>query len=712
MAQTIGSVIIDVQADTQKLVKGFDNAQNKVKSATASMKKAIAGLAAAYISIQSVTAFKGMIQGSIDAADSVGKLSEKLGISASALSGLQYAAGFADVSIGQLNASMSAMIRRTENFKRDGGGAAKNALTELGITAEFARKNFTDTETTFKLLIDRLAELPEGTKKTAIAQDLFSKSAADVVRLTAMGADGIDDLVKKGKELGVVFTDELARNSAIFNDTLLELSQVSTGMSNNIATGLIPVLNIMARDLVEFSSNIETSSASVQNFAIVAYAAMTKTADTINFLYESIENSAQAVVYTINTVVYGALRGITGLAAKSTQALNVVGLSSDETLASIEATFQAMDRQYNIATSGIKGSVTEISEAMTKMNVSLDDRIKMLQDEIKLSKEKAEIDGKNKVEEDKERNKLLQQRLNLLRQEKESEKDEKSNASAIKEKEALQAQFSNAFQQSTLSDADYAREKLNEQIKEYNTVVTDKVKLSNWYLSEITKINDQEVEDFKEKEEKKRKASKNFIFGMQDSIKSYVEESKDLYAQANTLFTNSMKGMEDALVDFVKTGKLNFSDMIDSMISDIARMMIQQQITSPIASALGSVFGGFTAADATAMNSVPTTFFARGGVVNTPTAFGHSGGLGVMGEAGAEAIMPLQRIGGDMGVKSTPSRVTLNITNNSGNEISAEQISEMTKTNSSGESEKVITIVMDAVSRNKSGIRDMLKGVK
>jgi hypothetical protein len=43
--------------------------------------------------------------------------------------------------------------------------------------------------------------------------------------------------------------------------------------------------------------------------------------------------------------------------------------------------------------------------------------------------------------------------------------------------------------------------------------------------------------------------------------------------------------------------------------------------------------------------------FADGGVINGPMAFGYGGGkLGVAGEAGAEAIMPLTRIGGKLGV--------------------------------------------------------------
>jgi phage-related minor tail protein len=58
--------------------------------------------------------------------------------------------------------------------------------------------------------------------------------------------------------------------------------------------------------------------------------------------------------------------------------------------------------------------------------------------------------------------------------------------------------------------------------------------------------------------------------------------------------------------------------------------------------------------------------FAQGGIVSTATGFGMRGGMGLMGEAGPEAIMPLARgPDGKLGVKGGASRgttVVMNIT--------------------------------------------------
>ncbi|WP_205470695.1 phage tail tape measure protein [Breoghania sp. L-A4] len=68
------------------------------------------------------------------------------------------------------------------------------------------------------------------------------------------------------------------------------------------------------------------------------------------------------------------------------------------------------------------------------------------------------------------------------------------------------------------------------------------------------------------------------------------------------------------------------------------------------------------------MIAQPVTPFASGGVIAQPSYFAMPrGGLGLMGEAGAEAILPLARgTDGRLGVRSAAGRqstqVTINVT--------------------------------------------------
>lgn len=64
-----------------------------------------------------------------------------------------------------------------------------------------------------------------------------------------------------------------------------------------------------------------------------------------------------------------------------------------------------------------------------------------------------------------------------------------------------------------------------------------------------------------------------------------------------------------------------------------------------IGAAIGGSFGAgsFESANLAASSGAATFKFAKGGVVNKRTMFDYAGGRGMMGEAGKEAIMPLQR---------------------------------------------------------------------
>ena len=76
--------------------------------------------------------------------------------------------------------------------------------------------------------------------------------------------------------------------------------------------------------------------------------------------------------------------------------------------------------------------------------------------------------------------------------------------------------------------------------------------------------------------------------GFTDALKKYAEGATNLGAQVSSITTQIFKGMEDALVKFVETGKLNFKSLADSIIQDMIRMMIQQGITGPLAAAFGT----------------------------------------------------------------------------------------------------------------------------
>lgn len=171
-------------------------------------------------------------------------------------------------------------------------------------------------------------------------------------------------------------------------------------------------------------------------------------------------------------------------------------------------------------------------------------------------------------------------------------------------------------------------------------------------------------------------ASRSFGTGVQSFVTSYVEDATNGAKQVRDALTGAFNAASDALVDFVTTGKFNFSNFATSILKDLARIAIQRSILGPLASLIGGFmpsFGGAATAgvgttaggagavafpvqmnaNGNAFMNGSVTAFANGGVVGSPTLFPMANGMGLMGEAGPEAIMPLSRdSSGRLGVKS------------------------------------------------------------
>lgn len=159
--------------------------------------------------------------------------------------------------------------------------------------------------------------------------------------------------------------------------------------------------------------------------------------------------------------------------------------------------------------------------------------------------------------------------------------------------------------------------------------------------------------------------------GASEAYANYQAEIKNVAKSTEDLFSKAFKGMEDALVSFVKTGKLDFASLADSIITDLIRIQIQQSVMPGLSAGLNAgaswVASLFNANGNAFDTSGQVQKFAKGGtftnqIVDQPTPFKFAKGTGIMGEAGPEAIMPLTRgSDGKLGVQASGS--------NSGNSI-------------------------------------------
>ena len=77
--------------------------------------------------------------------------------------------------------------------------------------------------------------------------------------------------------------------------------------------------------------------------------------------------------------------------------------------------------------------------------------------------------------------------------------------------------------------------------------------------------------------------SRDWQDGVRRSLQDYVDASTDAAAAAEAATTQAFATMEDALVAFVTTGKVEFGSLADSILADLTRLAVRQAITAPLA---------------------------------------------------------------------------------------------------------------------------------
>jgi phage-related minor tail protein len=160
----------------------------------------------------------------------------------------------------------------------------------------------------------------------------------------------------------------------------------------------------------------------------------------------------------------------------------------------------------------------------------------------------------------------------------------------------------------------------------------------------------------------------NPIEGLRGFEGDTARMTRDL-ERMNRLGDTFARTMSRAFQDVALRGR-GLGDVLRGLAGQLANLALKaafKPFEKSIGSALGGLFGGGAAfANGGAFRSGAAVPFAQGGIVASPTYFPMAGGrAGLMGERGAEAIMPLARgPDGRLGVRASTGTGSANITVN------------------------------------------------
>lgn len=731
MSNTIGTVLIDVKADTAKLVSGMEKAQSVMTKSVGNMTSALKGLAAAYISFESVKGFvttgleynrmmeqqiigmQRMIVATSQDVSAKGKqlsLTEKYIMAAdeakTTMAELEAINAQTPHTLGQTVQIYNAMYASMKN-----AGASSEEMIQLTKEISMATSNMD-----FGAVLSGVDGLATGTVEASSDFGRFMSSLG-LTNEELKNSENVIELVHE--KLGQMTLSADSMDEATSN--LTNSFEKFAGKANE------PLFDLIKEDIKSMSKAMDESNQTLLDFVYflslpVAGAHLLVNAfrvafNTIPIYFEdaglAIKEYWIKLLFELQKsardVLPEKMAGMLGFDAKSIKdnksALSAISGDRSKLAAQVikeqELLSKTASAYYNI-------NVSTPKSAGKKDGLVANPRGET--EEQKKAREEAEkkaADVAKKAQKEAERIADEQARFN-----------DRANEYAFQQAVEHHQKQKKEKQQ---ANEDYIRSS-EEMYRALNDMS------GNWYDNEIVNISNRAAEFAKAGMDNNEiinyvnqsinAIDTKVIKEAEDSLKKMEDDTIKL----NTVFEDAFKSMEDSMVDMFMTGKIKADDFFNTIIEGIIRMQIRNSITEPLTKAVSGVdFGGmfssagssimswFASANGNAFNhGAPVYAFANGGaftnsVVSQPTM----APMSLFGEAGPEAIMPLTRIGSSLGVKATPSNVVVNIQNNSGVPVSEDNVQ-----TSFDAGTMVVNVVLDAITRNKGGLRDSIRGVR
>lgn len=195
------------------------------------------------------------IRRSIDSADALEDMSQRLGETTEELSTLGYAAkSAADQDLFALELALKTASKNAVDTAR-GTGEAKQSFSDLGIDVRKTKTELKGGVEILKEVADQFALMEDGAIKNAHAQRIFGESGAALIPLLNEGAAGIEKMQQRARDLGAELDTNTALRARQFKDNITDLETSLASLGLEMSEDVLPELVKVSGRLAEAAAN-------------------------------------------------------------------------------------------------------------------------------------------------------------------------------------------------------------------------------------------------------------------------------------------------------------------------------------------------------------------------------------------------------------------------------------------------------------------------
>ncbi len=252
----LDKLLIKIEADLKAYDKALQTSAGRTAGLEAKVKKHAAGMQKAfdkaatkvarfgkYAALAAAATGAAMLKMGLDSGDALAKTADKLGLTTEGLAGLRFAAEQTGVASNKLDMGLQRMTRRVAEAAQ-GTGEAKNALKELGISAQEIARLSPDEQ--FLKIAGAMENVTSQSDKVRLGFKLFDSEGVALVNTLAAGEAGIRGMAAEADELGGALSRIDAAKIEMANDAMAKIKTAFGGAAQTIAAQFAPVLEAVS----------------------------------------------------------------------------------------------------------------------------------------------------------------------------------------------------------------------------------------------------------------------------------------------------------------------------------------------------------------------------------------------------------------------------------------------------------------------------------
>jgi hypothetical protein len=578
----------------------------------------------------SVGALAAFTKNALDAVDAIGEVAEQIGVSTDALQAFRLAAVQTGLSTEELERGLAALTRKIADAVQ-GDKAAVDAFNQLGIAFRNADGSGRATEAVMGDLADKVKEMDSATDKAAATTSLMTdRLGQKFIPMLSQGRQGLIDMTAEMLRMGTIATPEMIAKAGEASDKIAALTSSFRAFANNMTVTVAP--------------------------AIVQ------------------------VIEGLNRLIFG-----------MSMAERRVGLETQ-----IGAAERRIERLQQGPASGeapgvdVGGRMRAAEDAQgASQSSSVGERLAAGTSNTGESAEVMIARERQRIEELRGQLAQLGQQEQGLRQQAEGILNPANGTAGTLPATTVTAPRGGAAPRAAAPGRDPFAEALREQqsLLRANETAYERYQRQLEELAALQdRLNEAEAQGVEINGTRVRALSTEELSRATERFANELERAEKQTERTDRMGVQMGMSFSSAFEDAILDAK-NFSEVLQALERDIARIILRTAVTGPAGEAIAgavsggmrSIMGSFSSPTtgatpnysnanynpgAVQVSPLPSANgnafwggnvipFANGGVVSSPTMFPMARGMGVMGEAGPEAIMPLQRgADGKLGVRA------------------------------------------------------------